>query len=133
VVCTLAGRAAEVEILGEASVGSGGGLDSDLGIATVQVASMLTSYGLGPNLIYAGAPDSVVEMMQIDRELRATVSRSLAALHERAVLAVRQNRRAIDAVAQQLLERRHLDGTAFAAIVESVDASSSRRKAARHG
>ena len=133
VVRTLAGRAAEVELLGEASVGSGGGLDSDLGIATIQVASMLTSYGLGPNLIYAGAPSDTLEMMQIDPELRATVSRSLAALHERAVLAVRQNRRAIDAVAQRLVERRHLDGTAFAAIVESVDASSSRRKAARHG
>jgi hypothetical protein len=133
VVCTLAGRAAEVEILGEASVGSGGGLDSDLGIATVQVASMLTSYGLGPNLIYAGAPSDTLAMMQIDPGLRATVSRSLAALHERAVLAVRQNRRAIDAVARHLIERRHLDGTAFVAIVESVDASSSRRKAARHG
>lgn len=133
VVCTLAGRAAEVEILGEASVGSGGGIDSDLGIATIQVASMLTSYGLGPNLIYAGSPSDVVEMMQIDPELRATVSRSLAALHERAVLAVRQNRWAIDAVAQQLLDRRHLDGTAFTAIVESADASTARRKVARHG
>lgn len=133
VVCTLAGRAAEVEILGEASVGSGGGMDSDLGIATIQIASMLTSYGLGPNLIYSGAPGDVLEMMQLDHGLRETVSRSLAALHERAVLAVRQNRRVIDAVAQELLERRHLDGTAFTAIVESVDASSSRRKAARHG
>lgn len=133
VVCTLAGRAAEVEILGEASVGSGGGIDSDLGIATIQIASMLTSYGLGPNLIYSGAPGDVLEMMQLDHGLRETVSRSLAALHERAVLAVRQNRRVIDAVAQELLERRHLDGTAFTAIVESVDASSSRRKAARHG
>ena len=133
VVCTLAGRAAEVETLGEASVGSGGGIDSDLGIATVQVASMLTSFGLGPNLIYSGSPSDVLEMMQLDHGLRETVSRSLAALHERAVLAVRQNRRVVDAVAQQLLERRHLDGTAFTAIVESVDASSSRRKVARHG
>lgn len=133
VVRTLAGRAAEVEILGEASVGSGGGIGSDLGIATIHVASMLTSYGLGPNLIYAGSPSDVLEMMQLDHGLRETVSRSLAALHERAVLAVRQNRRAIDAVAQHLLERRHLDGTAFAAIVEAADASTARRKVARHG
>jgi ATP-dependent Zn protease len=133
VVCTLAGRAAEVEILGEASVGSGGALDSDLGIATVQVASMLTSFGLGPNLIYSGAPGDVLEMMQLDHGLRETVSRSLAALHERAVLAVRQNRRAINDVADGLMRRRHLGGDTFAAIVEAADASPARRKVARHG
>jgi cell division protease FtsH len=133
VVCTLAGRAAEVEILGEASVGSGGALDSDLGIATVQVASMLTSYGLGPNLIYAGSPESAMEMMQIDHQLRATVSRQLAALHERAVLAVRQNRKAIDAVVEELLKRRHLSGDAFRVIVEAVDAMPRRKRGPRNG
>lgn len=132
VVCTLAGRAAEVEILGQASVGCGGAIDSDLGIATLQVASMLVSYGLGPNLIYAGAPERVLEMMQFDPELRATVSRTLAALHERAMLAVRQNRRAIEAVADELVARRHLGGDAFAAIVASVDASR-RKRGPRHG
>ncbi|WP_306222338.1 AAA family ATPase [Bosea beijingensis] len=133
VVCTLAGRAAEVEILGEASVGCGGSIDSDLGIATLQIASMLVSFGLGPNLIYAGAPDRAMEMMQFDPELRATVSRTLAALHERAVLAVRQNRKAIDAVVEELLRRRHLGGGAFAAVVEAADAAPRRRKGVRHG
>lgn len=133
VVCTLAGRAAEVEILGEASVGCGGSIDSDLGIATLQIASMLVSFGLGPNLIYAGAPDRAMEMMQFDPELRATVSRTLAALHERAVLAVRQNRKAIDAVVEELLRRRHLGGDAFAAVVEAADAAPRRRKGVRHG
>jgi ATP-dependent Zn protease len=133
VVCTLAGRAAEVEILGEASVGCGGSIDSDLGIATLQIASMLVSFGLGPNLIYAGAPDRAMEMMQFDPELRATVSRTLAALHDRAVLAVRQNRKAIDAVVEELLRRRHLGGDAFAAVVEAADAAPRRRKGVRHG
>ncbi|MCO5091706.1 AAA family ATPase [Bosea sp. (in: a-proteobacteria)] len=133
VVGTLAGRAAEVEILGEASVGSGGALDSDLGIATIQIASMLTSYGLGPNLIYSGAPGDALEMMQLDHGLRATVSRTLATLHERAILAVRQNRRAIEAVADGLLRRRHLGGEVFAAIVEAADAAPRRRKGVRHG
>ena len=133
VVCTLAGRAAEVEILGEASVGCGGSIDSDLGIATLQIASMLVSFGLGPNLIYAGAPDRAMEMMQFDPELRATVSRTLAALHERAVLAVRQNRKAIDAVVEELLRRRHLGGDAVAAVVEAADAAPRRRKGVRHG
>ena len=133
VVCTLAGRAAEVEILGQASVGCGGSIDSDLGIATLQVASMLVSFGLGPNLLYAGAPERALEMMQFDPELRATVSRTLASLHERAVLAVRQNRRAIEAVADELVARRHLGGEGFAAIVASVDASRRRRRGPRNG
>ncbi|WP_449256351.1 AAA family ATPase [Bosea sp. (in: a-proteobacteria)] len=133
VTCTLGGRAAEVEILGQASVGCGGALDSDLGIATIQVGSMLTSYGLGPNLIYSGAPGDVLEMMQLDHGLRATVSRTLAALHDRAVHAVRQNRRAIEAVADELVRRRHLGGDAFAAVVAAADAAPRRRKGVRHG
>lgn len=133
VVCTLAGRAAEVEIIGEASVGCGGSIDSDLGIATLQIASMLVSFGLGPNLIYAGSPDRAMELMQFDPELRATVSRTLAALHERAVLAVRQNRKAIDAVVEELLRRRHLGGDAFAAVVEAVDAAPRRKRGPRNG
>lgn len=133
VTCTMGGRAAEVEILGEASVGCGGSLDSDLGLATVQIGSMLTSYGMGPNLIFAGEPAEVLDMMRYDHELRATVSRMLASLHERAILAVRQNRRAIEAVADELVRRRHLGGDAFAAIVAAADAAPRRRKGLRHG
>ncbi|SIR28408.1 AAA family ATPase [Bosea sp. TND4EK4] len=133
VMCTLGGRAAEVEILGEASVGCGGALDSDLAIATVQIGSMLTSYGLGPNLIFAGEPSDVLDMMRYDHELRATVSRMLASLHERSVLAVRQNRRVIEAVADELVRRRHLGGDAFEAIVAAADAAPRRKRAPRHG
>jgi cell division protease FtsH len=133
VTITLGGRAAEVEILGEASVGCGGALDSDLGLATVQIGSMLTSYGLGPNLIFAGEPADVPDMMRYDHELRATVSRMLASLHERAVLAVRQNRRVIEAVADELVRRRHLGGDAFEAIVAAADAAPRRKRGPRHG
>jgi hypothetical protein len=133
VVTTLAGRAAEMVILGEASVGSGGSPDSDLGIATLQLTSMLTSYGLGPNLIFLADAQDALELLRYDPELRATVSRTLAGLHERTVIAVRQHRGAIEAVADALVRRRHLSGDAFAEIVAAFDAKARPKKGPRHG
>jgi cell division protease FtsH len=133
VVATLAGRAAEVVIMGEASVGAGGGPDSDLGLATRQIAALLTSYGLGVNLIYLIESQNALELLRFDPELRATVSRTLAGLHERTVIAVRQHRAAIEAVADALMRRRHLSGDAFAEIVAAFDAKARPRKGPRHG
>jgi len=133
IVGTLAGRAAEIVILGEASTGSGGSQDSDLGIATRHATALLTSYGLGPNLIFMVEPEHATELLRYDPELRATVSRTLASLHERTILAVQQHRKAIDAVVEELLLRRHLDGAAFATIVAASDAGARRRRGPRHG
>lgn len=133
VVSTLAGRAAELVILGEASVGSGGSSDSDLGMATRQITALLTSYGLGPNLIFVADAQDALDLLRYDPELRATVSRTLAGLHERTVIAVRQHRAAIEAVADALMRRRHLSGDAFAEIVAALDAKARPRKGPRHG
>lgn len=133
VVATLAGRAAELVILGEASVGSGGSPDSDLGVATRQITSLLTSYGLGPNLIFVADAQDALDLLRYDPELRATVSRTLAGLHERTVIAVRQHRAAIEAVADVLMRRRHLSGDAFAEIVAALDAKARPKRGPRHG
>ena len=133
VVSTLAGRAAELVILGEASVGSGGSPDSDLGLATRQITSLLTSYGLGPNLIFLADAQTSLELLRYDPELRATVSRTLASLHERTVIAVRQHHAAIEAVADALMKRRHLSGGAFAEIVAALDAKARPKRGPRHG
>lgn len=132
-VSTLAGRAAEMVILGEASVGSGGSADSDLGLVTRQITALLTSYGLGPNLIFLADAQDALDLLRYDPELRATVSRTLAGLHERTVIAVRQHRAAIEAVADALMKRRHLSGDAFAEIVAAFDAKARPRKGPRHG
>lgn len=133
VVSTLAGRAAELVFLGEASVGSGGSPDSDLGMATRQITALLTSYGLGPNLIFVADAQDALDLLRYDPELRATVSRTLAGLHERTVIAVRQHRAAIEAVADALMKRRHLSGDAFAEIVAALDAKARPKKGPRHG
>lgn len=133
VVCTMAGRAAEIEILGNASTGAGGTFDSDLGIATRMVASLYTSYGLGASLIHMGEPDRAVDELRFDRDLRDTVSKAMTRLHDEALRLVKANRAAIEAVADELLRRRHLDGASFLDVLAASDAGKPKRKGPRHG
>jgi cell division protease FtsH len=133
VVITLAGRAAEIVVFGEASAGAGGEEGCDLSMATLSLVSMHTSYGLGGSLLYMSRPEDAPGEMRFDPKLRATVEKAMADLHEEALRLVRLNLAAIRAVAEELLVRRHLDGASFLAAVLASDAGKNKRKAPRHG
>jgi AAA+ superfamily predicted ATPase len=131
VVVTLAGRAAEIIVFGEASAGAGGEEGCDLSLATMSLVSMHTSYGLGASLLYTSRPMEAPNELRFDLKLRATVEKAMAELHDEASRLVRLDLAAIRAVADELLVRRHLDGASFLAAVAASDAG--KRKGPRHG
>ncbi|MET4260009.1 cell division protease FtsH [Bradyrhizobium sp. S3.12.5] len=111
VVAQLGGRAAEVVIYdGDCSANAGGGESSDLARSTEAVAALRVSMGLGDGLAYLGDPASAMQALRFDPKLKAAVDRDLATLHARAVEIVRRHRKALDAIATALVERRHLSG-----------------------
>ena len=136
-VMLLAGRAAEVEILGEPSAGAGGGPDSDLARATGLAAAAVSSLGLDEEtgLLWTGATDAAAlpGALRDDAVLAARVKRMLAEAHERARELVRVRRAAVTALSQSLLERRALDGVEAAEIVERHSPASSAAPGARTG
>lgn len=78
VVVMLAGRAAEMVMLGgEPSSGAGGSSDSDLAQATTQVRAMHSTLGMGNRLIYTSAPP--------DPDLQAVIEGDLRRLHSLAL------------------------------------------------
>lgn len=133
VVCSLAGRAAEIEIIGNASTGAGGARDSDLGVATQMIAALHTSYGLGASLVHMGEPDRAVDELRFNNALRETVSKDVGRLHEKARRLVREDRAAIEAVAEELMRRRHLDAVSFLAVVAASDAVKPTGEVPRNG
>lgn len=73
----LAGRAAEIVMLGKASAGSGGGSDSDLSKATSLLAAAHLSFGLGAAPRWRCSPSEAVAMMMLDTSLREVIEREL--------------------------------------------------------
>ncbi|EHR00271.1 AAA family ATPase [Bradyrhizobium sp. WSM471] len=111
VVGILAGRAAEIVMLGAPSAGAGGSERSDLALATRLVASMELSLGLGENsLAYVGDADAAVEELRLDRTIRQRVDERLHRLQARACEIVEVRRDQIVAVADALIERSFLSG-----------------------
>lgn len=133
VIATMAGRAAEIEIIGTASTGAGGARDSDLGIATQMIAALHTSYGLGASLLHMGEPDRAIDELRFNNALRETVSKDVGRLHQKARRLVRDDRAAIEAVADELMRRRHLDGASFLAVVAASDAGKPKREVPVNG
>jgi cell division protease FtsH len=111
VTAHLGGRAAEAVLFdGDCSANSGGDETSDLAMASRAVAALHYSEGLGSGLVYLGDEKAAVDMLCVDERLRATVEADLVRLHDRAVDILRLERRALDAVARALADRRHLGG-----------------------
>nr|WP_314258441.1 AAA family ATPase [uncultured Devosia sp.] len=114
VVQTLAGRAAEEVVFGEASTGAGGAPHSDLGKATRMIGLLHLGTGLGTDLIYRGGPEEVPLVLAASPKLSAAVEADLKALYARAVAIVNRERQALERIATDLMERRHIDGRRFA-------------------
>jgi cell division protease FtsH len=128
VVVGLAARAAERIFTGAASVGSGGAADSDIGTATMMVASIHASFGMGEDLVYLGAGDDLLREVALNPHLHARVARHLRELGERAERLVEANRAAVLAVARRLAEKRFLTGAEVADIVRGLLAHDVRPK-----
>lgn len=115
----MAGREAEVLILGEAAMGSGGSAESDLAQATLLALREELSFGLGANgpLWFDAAPDPAVWFLR-DPGLRARVEARLAGAAEVARGLLETRRQMIESIADAVLERRELEGEALQNMLE---------------
>jgi len=116
-VATLAGRAAEEHFFGKATAGAGGHPNSDLAIVTRIITAVHASLGLADTLLYRGDATALETALIYDPMLRAAVEADIRKLHARADDLVRQHRANIEAVADALLDRRHLTGDEVRGIV----------------
>ena len=116
----LCGRAAEEEILGAPSSGSGGPPYSDLAIATNLAATASCALGLdgSGSLVWSGLPTaaSLPAMLAADPAMKVRVKTILDAAYGDALHLVRRERAAIVAVADVLIVKRALTGEEVAAI-----------------
>jgi cell division protease FtsH len=117
VVVGLAARVAERLLVGAESTGAGGSKDSDLGAATVLIAAVHASFGMGEDLVYLGADAQLLQEISLNRDLRDRVGRHLRELEERATRLVEANRGAVLAVAERLAAKRFLNGTEVEGLV----------------
>lgn len=117
VVSLLGGRAAEQMLLGEPSQGAGGSDDSDLARATAMVATMEASLGLGSSLVFRSNPDNAMGLLR-DPEFRRRVEKVMGDLYQRTLDILHDQRPALQAVIEALLERRFLVGIEVDSIIE---------------
>lgn len=127
----LGGRAAEEAVLGSAGTGSGGFEASDLGVATRQIGFMHLGLGLGETLIFRADEDGVDTTLRLNPRLADAVEADLQRLYARAIAIARENIPLIEALADELVAKRHIGGERFLEIVAQVDAA--QRKVVAHG
>ncbi len=121
----LGGRAAEIEVLGEASTGASNDLASATDLATRMVREWGLSADIGPvsygpegpsrDNPFAGRPYAEQTQRSIDRE----VARLLREAEITATELLRRHRGALDKVIALLLERETIDGTELQATVDA--------------
>ncbi len=111
----LAGRAAEEELLGAASAGSGGGATSDLATATRLATAAVTALGLdegGGALVWRGMPDAddLPDLLAARPELARRVGEMLDAAYAEAKALVRRHGGAVSSLAELLAVRQTVSG-----------------------
>ncbi|WHA43276.1 AAA family ATPase [Agrobacterium larrymoorei] len=109
-VC-LAGMAAEIEIFGSFADFSAGSDLADLSVAT-RIATLLEgALGMGETLIVESmTPDRLETLRDNNPELRRQADATIAASFERTKIIIRDNRRALDAIIEELIETRLMSG-----------------------
>lgn len=117
----LAGRAAEEVMLETVSVNSGGADHSDLALATRLALDMETVLGLGGKwpLIHR-KPGEVAATFAADPELAARVNERLERAYAAALTIIREQKAAIDFLAEQLFEAGTLDGPELDAVLAAT-------------
>ena len=119
----LGGRAAEEVILGSVGTGSGGHVHSDLAVATRQVALMHLGLGMGDSMVYRADEDGVDHILSFDARISALVDQDLKRLYAQTVALVQSQVDMIEAIADDLIDRRHIDPARFLEIVDRVHAA----------
>jgi ATP-dependent Zn protease len=127
----LAGRAAEELVYGKEDVGlgAGGGVRSDLAVATHIATRLVCTSGLGADgsLHWTEAP-TPAQQKQIDALLRESYRETLARL--------RRHRRLLDLIVTPLVERQELSGAELRALIAGgarAPAANGRRRARNPG
>lgn len=116
----LGGRAAEIEVFGEASGGAGGDASSDLGGATLLAVAIEASLGLGDSLVWEGSPQSVLDRLALDANLRTRVEIHLRRAEARALRIVAAHRPLLEEMAGALCRSSMLTGPELDALLARV-------------
>ena len=119
-VALLAGRAAEQLVFGEATAGAGGSENSDLARATQLATRLETAYGLGSLGLVCIAGDTNNRDLLLLGDLRSAVNRTIDRAYAAALEMLRQNREALDALADALFAAGYLDRGEIAAVLEKT-------------
>ena len=103
IACLLAGRAAELIVIGEALAGGGGADESDLARATAMALAAETSLGFSAHqpLLYRSAAMGTNDLT-LDRQLAERVNRRLEQAQVIARRIIEENRQALEGVAARL-------------------------------
>jgi ATP-dependent Zn protease len=120
-VMRLAGRAAEQEILGAVTAGSGGSPDSDLATATALATRMETEFGFGMEAPLLYRPiESRSTLFTYHPSLAERVNARLEEAYAEARTLIRGNRAAIEFLAAALMRHGTLEGNELNAVLVGV-------------
>lgn len=100
----LGGMAAEMGVLSSVSSGGGGGDGSDLAKATELLAATRTSFGMTGDLLWRGAPETAMSLLERDPALRSAVESDLQRLYSETRTLVDQHHAHILSVTARLME-----------------------------
>lgn len=124
-VTMMAGRAAEIEVLGTCSVGAGLGPGSDLAQATRLAFEAQAAFHLSDHsdLVWRSSSD-VSGQLSADPALAAHISRRLKSAHQKAAAVLRDERPRLQRVARAALHHRELDHDMLKALLADPPATS---------
>lgn len=121
IAVSLAGRAAEEELLGCVSAGAGGSPDSDMGKATTLALAMETELGFGETwpLLYRHA-DNQTTLLAYNPLLAEEVNARLEAAYARARDLISRNKDAVRFLANALMRHDTLEGEILVVVLREV-------------
>ncbi|MGH9127480.1 MAG: ATP-dependent zinc metalloprotease FtsH [Acidimicrobiales bacterium] len=126
VVALLAGRSAELLVMGEASSGATSDLEGAVSLARRMVAVLGMGEHLGPFSVAVAANGSVIDGVgttyseRIASEIDAEVQAILAEAHLQATEVLQAHRASLDALAQALMESESLEGEPLSELLRPV-------------
>ncbi|GAB9163794.1 AAA family ATPase [Bradyrhizobium diazoefficiens] len=120
VTMTLGGRAAEMALYGDCSIGAGGDEQSDVGLATKVISALRLSYCVADEMFFHGTPQEAVEAARCDPHLRRLVEEDLRRLQKRADAIVAEHLGAVIAIAQAMKSSRYMSGAELKRIFDSA-------------